>query len=380
MRWGAFTFGALAVHCSLVTNLDGLRAGGGGDAATPDAQTDGGTTGCSADLNADSKNCGYCGHDCRGGACSAGVCDPTIFAAGINGAGGIAVDATNVYFTAYFTGNVESCPLSGCGVAPKILSSGDVGSNDIKVDATSIYWANEGAGVGGGSVKKCTLPGCTQPTTIGTGTLVEWVQIDASRVYWTSSYDGVVSSCPLAGCGGNPTVIASGLTVPWGIAVDASNVYLTIWNGSINAPATNGGEIAICPLAGCSGKPTALSSVENQPWQIVVDGTTAYWTNFKDSSVKSCALPSCSNPTIIASGEGGPSGIAVDAKNVYWTNYTSGSVRVCDKTGCDKMSATIAVGQNHPNNIVLDATNVWFTNLGSGTGSTTDGSVVRVPK
>ncbi len=381
MRRAAFAiaFFALATRCSLMTNLDELR--GGADAAadvTPaDAASDGdGTSVCGSDT--DPANCGYCGHDCRGAKCTSGVCDPQILASNLNGASGVAVDATNVYFTTYFTGTVETCPVTGG--TPKTLSSGDVGSSDIKVNATQIFWANEGSGQGSGSIKSCALPGCTQKTTIGSGTLVEWVQIDSSRVYWTSTYDGTASSCPLAGCGGSPTPIATGVTVPWGITVDSSNVYLAIWNGTLNAPATNGGEIATCPLPGCTGKPTALSSVENQPWQIVVDGAELFWTSFKDNSVKKCTLPSCANPTILASGEGGPSGIAVDSRYVYWTNYTSGSVRVCDKNGCDKVSATMAVGQNHPNNITLDATSLYFTTLGSGTGTANDGTVVKVPK
>jgi hypothetical protein len=382
MRWSAFAVVvALTTQCSLVTSLDEL-GGGGSDAdidGAADVQSEA-DAGCGV-LSSDAKNCGYCGHDCRGGQCNAGVCDPIVIASGLETPSGIAVDSTNVYFTRYLAGDVVSCPLAGCTGAPKVLSSGNDQPNDIKVDATSLYWASEGSGVGLGSIKKCALPSCTSPTTMANGTVIEWVAIDTKSFYWTSTYDGTAFSCPLAGCGGTPTPIASGLTIPWHITVDATNVYMAVWNGSINAPAKNGGEIVKCPLGGCTGAPAALSKVENEPYQVAVDTDSVYWAGFNDNTIKKCAIAGCpTGATIIASGEGGPSAIAVDDKYVYWTNYASGTVRVCAKDGCDKVSATLAVGQNHPNLIALDASYIYFTDLGSEIASAKDGSVVKVPK
>jgi hypothetical protein len=37
-------------------------------------------TGCEVDLSNDGKNCGKCGHDCLGGACSSGTCQPVVLA------------------------------------------------------------------------------------------------------------------------------------------------------------------------------------------------------------------------------------------------------------------------------------------------------------
>ena len=50
-------------------------------------------------------------------------------------------------------------------------------------------------------------------------------------------------SCPQAGCGSAPRVIASGQDQPWAIAVDATGIY-SIDNGS--------GMLMQCPLSSCT--------------------------------------------------------------------------------------------------------------------------------
>src|SRR6476659_4574484 len=41
---------------------------------------------CSADLGHDPANCGRCGHDCLGGGCDAGGCEPVVLVAEDGGA------------------------------------------------------------------------------------------------------------------------------------------------------------------------------------------------------------------------------------------------------------------------------------------------------
>ncbi len=381
MEWLARAVPMVVAGCTLVTPFGELTKGGAKEGGV-DANADAADDGACGNVLTDSANCGRCGHDCLGAACQSGMCAPVVLASSLAGASGIAVDASNVYFTLYFGPQVAKCALSGCGVSPTVLASSESGPNDIKLDATTLYWASEGAGQNGGSIRKCTFATCASTKTlIANGTVTEWVAIDATRVYWTSALDGLVRSCPLAGCGGTPTNVATGQTVPWSIAVDQTSVYFSVWNGSIGAPAQNGGAIRKCPLAGCSGAPITLASAENQPWQIALDAQYVYWTGFKDGTVKRCAVSGCNNaPTIIASGEPGPSGIAVDATNVYWTNYTSGTVRACAKEGCSVRSTVVATGQNHPNNIVLDDAFIYFTDFGTAMMGANDGSVVKVAK
>src|SRR5579859_7451290 len=100
--------------------------GGGTDAATdvtpadappPDASGD--ANPCGADLRNDPVNCGACGHDCLGGECSAGRCQPVTLSVGIEGTETVldfAIDASFIYYLFVYNiadHSVMKIPLAG---------------------------------------------------------------------------------------------------------------------------------------------------------------------------------------------------------------------------------------------------------------------------
>ena len=51
--------------------------------------------------------------------------------------------------------------------------------------------------------------------------------LEGTSVYWVTSYGGTVMKCPVEGCAGNPTHLASEQAYPVSIAVDGKSLYWT---------------------------------------------------------------------------------------------------------------------------------------------------------
>lgn len=314
--------------------------------------------GACVNLKADSANCGVCGHDCLGGLCQGGECQPVKIASGQGQPSGIDVDATHVYWTSATNGTVMKAPIGGG--APTTLASGISGPAGVAVDSTNVYWV----ATSGGNVYKAPIDG-------GNSTILASAQgsplniaVDATHVYWTN-YGGTVMKVPIAG--GVPTVLASAQPTPLGLAVDADYVYWV--NGFFGS---NNATVMKVPIDG--GVPLTIASGQTRPTAISVDATSAYWVNVvgngADTLLK-CPLGGCPGniPVTLASSQqiGHLSNlilIAVDSTHVYWPNGPDGTIkRVSIHGGVPK---TLATGQQSPNAVVDDANSIYWTQIQGG--------------
>lgn len=217
-------------------------------------------------------------------------------------------DATRAYW-ASVDGNVSACSLSGCGGLPTTIFTDSYMVLAVAVNTAGVYWADEGPGLW-----SCPLTGCTAagPTKLAAvNGLAEVLAVDERRVFWidpgssvgggkigpvTQYLNGAVLECPIAGCNGSPTVLA---TYPsWlaggALALDATDVYWSTEDGSGRY-----GEIVRCAIAGCGGKPTPLAITTGR---------------------------STTNPNAWAA-----QGLAVDATHVYWSDLGRGAVMMMAK-------------------------------------------------
>jgi len=306
----------------------GSSSGGGGAGGGSGGTNTGGTppgdasaSDCQNRVLYDPKNCGRCGHDCQGGICASGICQPTILALGQTGTGAIAVDETNVYW----------------------------------ITGTAL---NKVSAVGGPALAKVTplASGLTQPQDLA---------VSDTAVFFTSYADSAnVGSVPKNG--GPITGIASGQSLrPLGIAIDAAYVY---WGRTTN------GFVSRVPLVGGTVQP--ISAAAGDPNRMVVDSENVYWVDTVNGFVMKAPIGGGA-ATPLASGQNTPLGIGVQNGHVYWTTYPPPNGAVKGITTDGSISETIADGLDYPYSLAADSSGVYWTTLGNNSNGSTGTVLMR---
>jgi hypothetical protein len=414
--------GATLVACSAVLGFDSLTllpSEGGGpssetggqdgpdDGALPkdDAGGDGSTT-CVGDRMMDPKHCGRCNHDCLGGTCEMGQCQPIKLGDGLAQPLGLTVDATDVFVTEYYENRIVKFgknALGPCKVAPLPNTCIFDESQAFKptamgTDGTTIFWTTTGGGAAH-EIRSCPRAGCggQAPKLVaalgqdafghlfGSEALPLELIVKDGQVFWPESNGSAIRSTPVGG-GAVTTYLQNNNFMPLAIAVDATQIYFT---DDTNQHQT---QIASVPRSAAMTV-KVIAATPARPFGIGLTAPNVYWTvpfisNDGDGLVQASAKTADGGAPIgaLASQQDNPKALTIDAANIYWVvpgagNAATGQVLYCPLAGCPSNGPLqLASGQRFPVRITQDETAIYWSNEGLSSSSTFDGQVWKVAK
>ena len=278
---------AAAAGCSGILGIqDRSLDPGAGDAAGSDVNTgdghsdappdtgpvDGGgdgpvETGPCGDLMTNAHNCGRCGHDCLGGACTAGVCQPFELVPGDAGyrPWQLGLTDTAVYFTDPVNGLVGVVNKDGSNLQQ--LASGGFHDNALGVDDGGVYYSD--LSIDG--ILSCSLTSCgaggTTLTTVPSGGDVVALALEQGITFADDTCD--LYRLPSRQPGTPATLVLSdgGSPCPIDIKTDGKYLYIANDTGAVTRMDFDGG--SVMSISGALQVPYASG--------LAIDTQAVYW-------------------------------------------------------------------------------------------------------
>lgn len=287
----------------------------------------------------DGKNCGECGHDCGGGACVLGACQPApILTTNLTDTTYIAPGADGVYFIEGM--RLSVCPLAGCQSGPVDVVTRTLQGmgSQIVVSPGRVTWAGNQEQINERpQIQSCPTPGACSSVVVvhggGFGSIPGLTTHGTDIYTWADMGKNLLrTTCDAQGCG-TPDAILGGTAPPRTdtLTVDDTGVYYINTAGVLNR----------CGLTGAC-TPTQLSTgyTSNYLLGLYAHKGILYFPDASDgsgrASISTCTSMSCSATTFFKGTTktlGNMKQFAVDDSGVYWLDL-DGSMKTCPLAGC----------------------------------------------
>jgi hypothetical protein len=335
-------------------------------------------------LDDDPANCGRPGHDCCGGACERGVCQPLVVTQSYH-PGKLTVDDAHVYWPEGHDGwgRIMKAPKRGGDAV--VLAAGQRRPWAVAVYAGYAYWVeNSDVAPNYGGVSRVSIAGGEVTRVVARGEAEAGsIVVNEAGVFWddygeyashevTSAVDRCVQGARVRKVGlddWHPVTLAapsSGVCTPLFMAADAHHVYWpSRFRRTIQRVGVDGGAATVVAQA-------------SDPFAVALAAPYVYWVNWADGTVQRAPVEGGDALTVATSGEkpgpkGGVGGVdlVVDATTVYWVRQgppegVEGAVLHAAVAGPYGGMGTVLATSPSPGAIAMDEACVYWTDSGDG--------------
>jgi hypothetical protein len=279
------------------------------------------------DLTSDGKNCGACGHDCLGGTCSGGQCQPVMIAQYIGSSEIIYVGAQTVYVTTD-SGYVGRANKDGSDLKPPArpgFTSSAFGGTTLAEDGDRVFLVRTGDSPI--RVSYCLATNCDSTLVAVGGDYSQYFAVNQAdhKIFWVDYSPSRVVSTSTVGS-------MSAVDVPGGALESGSSgsrlfyaqggIYFSDATGVSRIPAAGG---SIKGISGADAPLTILGT--NNTSLFVYDGTTIGAVSLPNGDG---GTPKSLVTTTLSVGVDGH--FAADDAVIYWAS--NGAANTCQIANC----------------------------------------------
>jgi hypothetical protein len=296
-------------------------------------------TGCETSTSSNTLHCGSCNHNCLGGQCSVGKCQPTQIAYNSGQPKWIALDSVAVYYWVQSSGNIQRTLKSGASTSTVVANQ--TGVTSIATDGSYVYFARNGV-----LLRVPTTGGQTDTLVPSAGALK--LAVDDTDVFFTTGgASGTISKASKTAIPSGAQVLASGQPNPVAISLDTNAVF---WGTSDTTK-------AIATVSKAGGNVATMSSAA-LPNGLAVDAANVYWSS--NAAVWSAPKALSGATQLAAASLANP--VGVDAAFVYWAEWSMPTNYAISKAPIGGGAATVlsATG-NKAEDMALDNDSIYFS-------------------